>query len=200
MPGGKGASAKAKRLRRLRDAGANMSFAQRAGPTSAGIWGGTVTGLTEAKLLGLRVSSLKAGGRLPKGASLGLRLQCSRSARKDPMRIHEGQVVRRWAEAVWEGHPNAAILTKSLEGARKRLARANSKWAVASDPVVVFLITLGRLGWTATSHAELVTDLGQKVSLLHLAPGMVQQLAVQAVSRADRQALWRQNGNWPNSS
>ena len=70
----KGTSAKIKRLRRLVAAGANLSFAQRAGPTSAGIWGGPVVGLTDAKLLGLRVSSLRAGGRLPKGASLGLRI------------------------------------------------------------------------------------------------------------------------------
>ena len=119
----KGASARTKRLLRLRAAGANASYAQRSGPTSAGIWGGPVVGLTDAKLNGLRISALRAGGRLPKGASLGLRTQAGKASRRlDPFRIHSAQVVQRWAEAVWEGYPRGVILSKSLHGAKRRLA------------------------------------------------------------------------------
>ena len=133
-----------------------------------------MTGLTDSKLHGLRVSALKAGGRLPKGCSLGLRLQASKAARKlDPMRVHEGQVVRRWAEAVWEGYPKAAVLQKCLDGAKRRLARAKCKWGVASDPAVVYLLSLQRIGWTAPSYSRLVTDVGMQLDLLHMAPGMV---------------------------
>ena len=155
------ASARTKRLQRLRAVGVNLGFVQRAGPTAAATWGGPVTGLTDATLHGLRVSSLKASGRLPRGASLGLRIQASQATRRlDPFRIHDGQVVRRWAESVWEGYPKAVVLQRCLEGARKRLARAKCKWGVASDPAVVFLLTLQRLGWSATSHVELVTECG----------------------------------------
>ena len=138
----KGASARTKRLLSLRAAGAHLGPVQRSGPTAAGLWGGAVTGLTDAQLHGLRVSSLRSAGRLPKGSSLGLRIQATKATRLfDPFRIHEGLVIKRWAEAVWEGYPSAAILKASLEGAKKRLARASCKWGVASDPIVVLLLT-----------------------------------------------------------
>jgi len=69
---------------------------------------------------------------------------------------------------------------------------------VASDPVVVLLLSLRRLGWSAPTHTEFVTDLGVKLDLMYLAPGMVSQLAETAAGRAtDRHALLRQNGNSP---
>ena len=61
-------------LQTLSALGVDFGFVKRAGPSAAAIWGGPVTGLTEIKLHGLRVSSLKATERLSKGASLGLRI------------------------------------------------------------------------------------------------------------------------------
>ena len=68
-------------------------------------------------------------------------------------------------------------------GTQKRFDKAKTKWAVAPDPVVVFLLTLQKLGWNAISHRELRTDIGQSLDLLRVAPGIVKQVAIAAVAR-----------------
>ena len=101
----------------------------------------------------------------------------------------------RWATAVWEGYPNPRILQKCLEGAWRRLAGAKTKWGVATDPVVVFLLTLQRLDWQARDFRTLVTDMGRTVDLLRLAPKAVQSLAIAAAGRSsDRRALGKLGG------
>ena len=85
------ASARANRLQRLSAVGVNLSKVQRAGPTVVATWSGPVTGLTDTNLHGLQMSSLKARGRLPRGASLGLRIQASKATRRlDPFKVHDG--------------------------------------------------------------------------------------------------------------
>eukprot|EP00959_Pyramimonas_sp_CCMP1952_P109747 2295664-Pyramimonas_sp.AAC.1 len=61
----------------------------RVGATSTGSWGSAVMGLTAQQLHGLRVSAACSMGRLPRGASVGLRLHSySGGVRLDPMVLH----------------------------------------------------------------------------------------------------------------
>eukprot|EP00959_Pyramimonas_sp_CCMP1952_P000597 11304-Pyramimonas_sp.AAC.1 len=59
----------------------------RAGPTAAMLWGRTVTGVPDKELHSWRLAAVRSAGKLPKGASLGLRLrvvEVMRSTDLDP--------------------------------------------------------------------------------------------------------------------
>ena len=120
-----------------------------------------------------------------------MRIQPRQSTRKlDPFKIYYCGVIQRWAEAVWEGYPARRLLQKALGGARRRLETASSPWAVASDPVIVYLLTVARLGWVAKDPGVIIDDLGREIDMSRLPPAMVVQLAEEAAARAsDREAL-----------
>ena len=65
--------------------------------------------------------------------------------------IYTRQIVGRWAETLWGRYPSPAHLKKRIEGAQKQLAKASkSSWEVVTDPVVVSLLAMKRLGWRPT--------------------------------------------------
>lgn len=161
-----------------------MSHAHRAGATAAALRGSEVAGLNDAKLHGLRFGALRAAGRVAKGTSVGLKLAATKQGlRRDPARIHLAQVVLQWSLAVWKAYPKLQLLEKTIQGAQRLLAKARCKWAAASDPACVLVLTLERISWTAKSARLWVSDQGIKVDLLALAPKSVARLAEQAVAR-----------------
>ena len=64
---------------------------------------------------------------------------------------------------------------------------------------MVFLFAIKKIGWDTNSFRKAVSDPGQALSLLEVAPGIIKQAAIAAVGRAtDQQALARisrQEGN-----
>ena len=102
------AASRGARLLMLKDAGATrIDFAHRAGPTASALWGTPVAGLAPNALHGIRLGAIRAQGRLPKGASVGLRINSSPAARRfDPAAIHHGDVALQWALSVWAQQPS----------------------------------------------------------------------------------------------
>ena len=191
---------RARRFLRLRAAGAQVQWAQRAGPTTSALWGPTVSGLPPTQLHQLRVSSTRAHGRLPKGANVGLRLRCFQGgAGRDPAILHAGQTGRAWALAVWEGFPHVALLERCLRGSASKLHGQTNPWRLASDPIDAYVLLIARLGWQIETPRYIVDDLGCKFDMLRLAPGSVEQLFRAGASRwSDRDSLTKSDltGQW----
>ena len=71
------------RVQVLRAAGAaTAGHLQRSSPTTTALWGAAVTGIADGKLHQIRIQAGKAEGRLPKGASVYLRLRASKEGGK----------------------------------------------------------------------------------------------------------------------
>ena len=134
-------------------------------------WGSTVTGIAPTQLHQLRVSALRSHGRLPRGASVGLRLRTYlQGAFDDPAVLQVGCVAYAWAEAVWDGMPTIEFLGNSLAAAQERLAAFKSPWGQARDPIDVLVLTLGMTGWSATSASKWAPAQGKALDLLRLIP------------------------------
>eukprot|EP00959_Pyramimonas_sp_CCMP1952_P118283 2473274-Pyramimonas_sp.AAC.1 len=80
----------------------------RMGPTAVALWGSSVSGIAPTRMAGLRVSAVSSLGRLPRGASAGLRMCTYDLGPKiDPLIVYVGHVIFMWAAAIWEAVPNA---------------------------------------------------------------------------------------------
>ena len=91
---------------------------------------------------------------------------------------------------MWEGYPKLSVLQKTLDGARKLIERSVSPWNVATDPAAVFVLTLRRIGWDCTDARKVITDRGEELDLLRIAPRMVAHQAELGVARwTDRRAM-----------
>ena len=113
----------------------------------------------------MRAHTCRSLGRLPKGASVGLRMYTFKDgSRVDPWVIACGLAVHQWASLVWEGDPKPGILVKSLEAARKRCVASSRPWVGASSPAYAFYLMLDGIGWNPTVAQVLKTDVGSQSS------------------------------------
>eukprot|EP00959_Pyramimonas_sp_CCMP1952_P463704 9485388-Pyramimonas_sp.AAC.1 len=98
-------------------------------PTASAVWGSGVTGIADRKLHGLRVAACRAEGRLPLGASVGLRLRASpRGAFRDPFVVHAVEVVKHWALAAISDLPGQGPM-KAVWEEGCRLLEKPKPWA-----------------------------------------------------------------------
>ena len=165
------------KLRRLRGT-AVIHRVQRAGPQAAALWGAPVTGLTGAQLRGLRRGALNSLHRVKGTASLGLRLHSSAAGLKmDPMVLYHSQVILFWAQALWDGRPSLENLQKVLRGALEELQAARFAWRVVVSPAHVFAQSIRAIGWQIVDAKTLLSERGDTIDLLALAPKQVAALA-----------------------
>ena len=170
-----------------------MARVQAAGPTAKALWGSAAVRLPAQKLHKLRLAQMRAIGKLPRGVSVGLRLRAVQARGfLDPASRHHRDVILQWATSIWESYPPMPLLQDALDGAKARTHKSQSPWLLATGPAAAFLLTANRVGWQAQSARFLVTDSGQQIDLLHLAPKAVAALTERASERwSDRQALAR---------
>eukprot|EP00959_Pyramimonas_sp_CCMP1952_P471374 9498313-Pyramimonas_sp.AAC.1 len=187
---------RARRLRRLRAAGSKVGEIHRAGPQAGSMWGCSVAGLAGRQIVGLRRSALRSMFKEKSGASLGLKMRTSRkAAAMDPYVYYHVQVVLQWARAVWDGIVKIEVLECVLQKALSDLGRAKSKWAVATSPAHVLVLTLQEICWKPLS-ARLFQTRSGVIDLFHLSPVLVSKLAGDAVrERSDVDALKLRSGN-----
>ena len=131
----------------LREAGADIGGVVRAGPTAKALWGAAVTGIPDGRLHSLRVGALRAEGRLPKGATVGLRFKASPGAsHRDPFVLVAVETAKKHAMVVRAGLPSSAALLAVGEQAVKIPGR-KAPWRSCRDPIEAFVLTVRRIGW-----------------------------------------------------
>ena len=147
------------------------------------VCGGTAgVGFGDGQLNRWRAASARAVGTFTAGQSAGIALAAGGRSSADPAHRHHREVIEALAEAVWTGKHSYDIFSVSLAGAAARLLKRKRPWAVATEPAAVFLLTLWRLGWQATSARHLITQAGVGLDLLKLAPKALSTLINQATS------------------
>ena len=161
-----------------------------------------MTGIADLKLNGLRVAALRSEGRLPAGASVGLRLKTMhRGAWRDPLLIHTGEVVHAWAMCLETSLPSEAVLESVLEGSRGIL-RQKSPWARCHNPAQALLLALARVGGSMCSATRFRGPSGEEVDLRFFSPGRAVAVARRmAASASDILAIskyncWRSEIHW----
>ena len=192
----------AARVHALRSAGAPVEQIFRCSPTATAVWGSAVTGIADLKLNGLRVAALRSEGRLPAGASVGLRLKTMhRGAWRDPLLIHTGGVMHAWTMCLETSLPSEAVLESVLEGSRGIL-RQKSPWARCHNPAQALLLALARVGGSMCSATRFRGPSGEEVDLRFFSPGRAVAVARRmAASASDILAIskyncWRSEIHW----
>ena len=88
----------------------------------------------------------------------------------------------RWSLEVWkaasQGDSRAFSLSQLNSHWRTSLAGKQGSWRAARGPMAVARLEAARIGWQFTSPFELLDASGHRVSLVEMAPKMVQNLAV----------------------
>ena len=126
------ALSRSSRLLRLRNGNTEVRSVHRSGPIASFMWGAHVTGMTPAQLHQQRVAAAKSEGRLQRGASVALRLHASaHGAMLDPLPLYYSKIARAWAESMWDGTFNPALLQKCLVASQTRLKQARYPWKEA---------------------------------------------------------------------
>ena len=116
------AETRAKTLRILRQAGADIKSIHKAGPIPAALWGTSVAGLPLSRLDRLREASAKPWGKLAVGASAGLRLGwLDVKGVWDPACLYSYRTVFRWGLAIWNGAVSLELSQVVLEGAAGKM-------------------------------------------------------------------------------
>jgi len=200
---------RAQRLLTLRQAGADVEGVHRGGPGAVALWGAPVVGITNQQLHGLRVAAARAAGPLPKGASVGLRLQAGKGGTADPLVDFVVRVVKLWALAIWYQDPAPGILDKLISTARVKFMAPDAgwrqtgtvpphSWGQVLNPAEVLLMTLWRIGWDCLRADTLVDDYQKPLVMTSWPPALVSKLAgAGAVRWSDRDALGaRGGGGW----
>ncbi|CAK0807698.1 unnamed protein product, partial [Prorocentrum cordatum] len=195
------ALARARRLRVLKAAGAEIDAVHKAGPTASMAWGRTVTGIADGELHCWRVAAARSAGRLPNGASLGFRLRAAEVQRNrslDPAAILAGQTVSMLASLLQSGEVPLGMMRAGLEAADSRHQQSASPWVACRSPIDAAVLSMKRIGRHFVSERQLVTDQGDVLNLLDLGPRDLGQEAAFGARRAsDRSELQRlAKGGW----
>ncbi|CAK0863804.1 unnamed protein product [Prorocentrum cordatum] len=184
-----------RRLGVLRSAGAATEMVHRAGPTAAMLWGRTVTGVPDGELHSWRLAAARSAGKLPKGASLGLRLRAAevmRSIDLDPSPALLRAAVQMAASLLQSGEVSQRMFETAVQEAAWRHAGAAAPWAHCRTPVDALALSLTRVGWRLVQGTCLATDDGHFLDLRMMGPRELGLLAAAGARRAsDRSELAR---------
>ncbi|CAK0860087.1 unnamed protein product [Prorocentrum cordatum] len=171
-----GGLSRARRLRTLGSAGAAVVHIHRAGPTAAMLWGRAVTGVP---------------GKLPNGASLGLRLRAievQRSADLDPSPALVRAAVQVAASLLQTGEVPLRMFATCLEEAERRHGSARVPWVNCKNPVDALALSLLRVGWRLSAGHFLHADDGHTLDMLIMGPRELGLLAAAGARRASDRA------------
>ena len=107
----------------------------------------------------------------------------SKSGKADPAFPAHVDVVRHWAQAVWNRWLPENDLQASLDYARERIAKSPQPWKVVAGPAAALICTLDRVGWKVTSVASLTTETGRTLDFHTDPPVVVARLMEAAVMK-----------------
>ncbi|CAK0793246.1 unnamed protein product [Prorocentrum cordatum] len=190
-----GGLSRARRLRTLVSAGAAVVHIHRAGPTAAMLWGRTVTGVPDGELHSWRLAAARSAGKLPNGASLGLRpraIEVQRSTDLDPGPALVRAAVQVAASLLQTGEVPLRMFATCLEEAERRHGSARVPWVNCKNPVDALALSLLRVGWRLSAGHFLHTDDGHTLDMLSMGPRELGLLAAAGARRAsDRAELTR---------
>ncbi|CAK0863284.1 unnamed protein product, partial [Prorocentrum cordatum] len=186
-----GGLSRARRLRTLGSAGAAVVHMRRAGPTAAMLWGRTVTGVPGGELHSWRLAAARSAGKLPKGASLGLRLRAievQRSADLGPSPALVRAAVQVAASLLQTGEVPLRMFATCLAEAERRRGSARAPWVNCKNPVDALALSLLRVGWRLSAGHILHTDDGHTLDMLIMGPRELGLLAAAGARRASDRA------------
>ncbi|CAK0864233.1 unnamed protein product, partial [Prorocentrum cordatum] len=188
-----GASTKARRLRCLKAAGAQVDLILKAGPAAGMVLGRTTAGISDGELRCWRATAARGAGKLPSGAALGFRLLCAEAARRrdlDPSAPAIGPAAQTLAALLQSGELPSRALAKGPETAAARHAAVVNPWVHCASHVDAAALTMSRIGWHFESERSFVTDQRNKLDLALLGPGELGDEAGLGARRAsDRHEL-----------
>ena len=133
-------------------------------------------GIPDSDLGKLRTAAVKAVVRMSPGQISAATLRALAASGKlellDSAIGHHRQVICEWASCVWDGLPDLSMMQICLEAAVAKLRQLSKPWRGVIDPAGVFILTLGRIGWSAASARHLLADQGMSLDLCrrHLSP------------------------------
>ena len=155
-----------------------------------------MTGISDLKLHGLRLSALRAEGRTPAGTSVGLRLRVSpRGAFRDPWVVHAVEVAKQWALSALAALPGRGPMKACWEAGKDLLGQAKP-WAHCVDPGQVVQLCMARIG-IRMPDAFALSFQGLTFSMLEFSPGFIcARVKEAAVLASDVGALGRLPGAW----
>ena len=107
----------------------------------------------------------------------------TKTGKADPAFAAHVEVVKYWAQAIWNQWLATLLLRNSLNHARAKVAASPQPWRVVYGPAAALVCTLDRAGWKITSTTELVTDIGRSLDLLSDPPIVVARLMEASVRR-----------------
>ncbi|CAK0788283.1 unnamed protein product [Prorocentrum cordatum] len=186
-----GGLSRARRLRTLGSAGAAVVHMHRAGPTAAMLWGRTVTGVPDGELHSWRLAAARSAGKLPKGASLGLRpraIEVQRSTDLDPSPALVRAAVQVAASLLQTGEVPLMMFATCLAEAERRHDSIRAPWVNCKNPVDALALSLLRVGWRLSAGHILHTDGGHTLDMLIMAPRELGLLAAAGARRASDRA------------
>ncbi|CAK0802081.1 unnamed protein product [Prorocentrum cordatum] len=186
-----GGLSRARRLRTLGSAGAAVVHIHRAGPTAAMLWGRTVTGVPDGELHPWRLAAARSAGKLPNGASLGLRpraIEVQRSADLDPSPALVRAAVQVAASLLQTGEVPLRMFATCLEEAERRHGSARVPWVNCKNPVDALALSLLRVGWRLSAGHFLHADDGHTLDMLIMGPRELGPLAAAGARRASDRA------------
>ena len=93
-----------------------------------------------------------------------------------------------WARTIWLQRLSPADLELALGGAVQKCGPLRDPWRHCSGPVQALVLTLGKLGWAASTHHTLLMDDGRTLDLALVPPCVVAREVRDAVDRA----TWRE--------
>jgi len=185
---------RARSLRRLQAAGANVAFVHKAGPLASSLWGTSVSGLSLSRLHMLRVTSARSLMSLPAGAAVGLRLGwADPKGIFDPACVYLQRTVKRWGLAVWNGVLSKDLLQTTLLSAAEALellsddgekaSLQENNWTQVVNPAEAYVASLARVGWRALSESKVLDHQGCVWDFRSMAPAAIASLAAVATRR-----------------
>ena len=106
----------------------------------------------------------------------------SKTGKADPAFPAHMDVVRHWAQAIWNHWLPEEALQTSLNYARDRITKSPRPWSMVTGPAAALLCTLERVGWKVTSASSLITDVSRTLDL-HTDPPIVVARCMEAAVR-----------------
>ena len=139
--------AQGRKLNRLFRPGLDRARIYRAGPSAKATWGSAIMGVPDGRLRTMRVGAVKAQGRLPRGAALGLAsLAQTNGWKHGPLTIVTKTALTAYVEMIWASLLPEAVAQSCLKNGLA-LAQRLHPWRSVKEPSSALVLTLERVKW-----------------------------------------------------
>ena len=116
------------------------------------------------------------------GASITLYLATQPDPFYDPIFDATLPIVIKYANMIWMARDRPGMMERAWRELDKQL-NGKPSWAGSRGPMSATWLSLARVGWRMTSCHAIVTDKGQHLSMLLMAPLDVRELLIQGIRR-----------------